>query len=194
MTSVTKRKMGSATFDLATAASVSAVVIYDPDTGTFTWLPRPVSARSARTDKAWNSRWAGKPAGYMRPDGYVAITVGDVPYLAHRLAWLLTHGEWPAEDIDHRDRNRSNNAISNLRVASRTENLRNSSIRNDNTSGVRGVWKRADYDCWVAEIMVEGKKVGLGHFRTKEEAIQARETGERRLFGEFSPLAASEAA
>jgi hypothetical protein len=55
------------------------VVSYDPATGCFTWMRRPVRPDRARTDKAWNTLHAGGVAGYRRPDGYVGIEIDSVP-------------------------------------------------------------------------------------------------------------------
>ncbi|MDD0156969.1 HNH endonuclease signature motif containing protein, partial [Shigella flexneri] len=66
----------------------------------------------------------GKVAGTISY-GYNAINIDGVRYFAHRLAWLYVYGEWPKQEIDHIDRNRRNNAISNLRDVSRVVNALN---------------------------------------------------------------------
>lgn len=72
---------------------------------------------------------------------------------------------------DHKDRNRLNNLTDNLRVATYSENVYNSSIRSDNTSGHTGVsWNKAT-NSWRAIIMENGKHRHLGLFQDINEAI-----------------------
>lgn len=58
-------------------------------------------------------------------DGYRIITINQVNYLAHRLAWLYVHGEWPKYEIDHINRKPSDNRISNLRDVPHHVNMKN---------------------------------------------------------------------
>ena len=108
-----------------TAAALRAALHYNPDTGVFTWRPRePESVYGW-----WNGRYAGKPAGHLKPPGsgrarYRAIHLYGRDYLAHRIAWLYMTGRWPSGDIDHVDGDGLNYRIANLREASRSENLR----------------------------------------------------------------------
>ena len=57
--------------------------------------------------------------------GYIQISVNNKTYTAQRLAWFYVNETWPLEDIDHIDRNKLNNKISNLRILTRSENLKN---------------------------------------------------------------------
>lgn len=66
----------------------------------------------------------GKSTGYIAKRGYVVISLGRESYKAHRLAWLVTYGEWPDEDIDHVDRDKSNNKIVNLQKSLPLNELR----------------------------------------------------------------------
>lgn len=91
---------------------------YDWRTGSFKWRPR------AEMDARWNNRFAGEIAGNINTKGYRTICINRVSYLAHRIAWKILTGDEPTE-IDHYDRNPSNNAAENLRPATRSENLRN---------------------------------------------------------------------
>ena len=91
--------------------------------------------------------------------------------------------------VDHKDRDKLNNHISNLRWATNIENSQNASIRSDNTSGVKGVWVKRDSK-WIAEIYINGVKKHLGSFTNKEDAITARSNAEIQYFGAFRAIIA----
>jgi hypothetical protein len=158
---------------------VKSILDYNPYTGEFIWKHREGSRGQ------WNGRYAGKSAGYFRSDGYRIIAVDNSLYLAHRLAWLIVHGEWPISELDHKDGDTSNNRTSNLRLATNQENMRNSKIRIDNTSGAKGVWFRGDRKQWEVKIKVGAKRLYIGRFSSFEDACNAREVAEIQYFGEF---------
>jgi len=77
---------------------------YDPISGHFTWI------RSTR-----NHKLIDKVAGCVdKSKGYRELRIDGVKYLAHRLAWFYMTGSFPDLQIDHLDRERDNNAWSNL--------------------------------------------------------------------------------
>lgn len=72
--------------------------------------------------------------------------------------------------VDHIDMNGLNNQRKNLRLCTKSENQRNTLKHKDNTSGMKGVhWNNRDKK-WSSDIMVNGKKIRLGYFKTKEDA------------------------
>lgn len=150
---------------------------YNPDTGVLTWKKQ-----------VRNSVKIGEEAGcrqHYKRDTRIRISINSKLYLAHRLAYYMYHGIDPLNnDVDHEDRNSLNNKISNLRLATRTENCRNQKISKNNTSGVTGVHWHKLKKKWEASIRV-GKKKYLGCFTNKEDAIQARKEAEKKYFGKF---------
>src|SRR6185437_1781145 len=91
----------------------------------------------------------------------------------------------PGVDVDHRDGDGLNNRRSNLRAATRQQNAFNSGRQHDNTSGHVGVsWHRLN-NGWQAYIYVNRKRIHLGHFKNKADAVRAREEAARRIHGEF---------
>jgi len=137
---------------------------YSSETGDFTWK---VSRRG--------TKGIGSVAGSVdKVNAYTSININDTAYRAHRLAWLYVYGTWPAE-IDHISHNRADNRIANLREVDRQENLRNTSMMSNNTSGVNGVTWNKQHSIWRAQIRVSGKQKHLGSFKDKAEAIAARQ-------------------
>ncbi len=135
---------------------------YDPETGVFKWA---VSGKCIAV---------GKMAGYTTPEGYLSIGYDNKLYLAHRLAWFITHGRWPDKQIDHINGNRSDNRIANLRDVSRSANSQNlRKAKSNNKIGLLGVsWGKRNKK-WTALIFVNGKKISLGYFSDPLDAHNA---------------------
>jgi hypothetical protein len=159
-----------------TAERLRELLRYDAETGVWT----------ARTS-AHKGRWkAGRIAGAVLNTGYRYINVDGQLYLSSRLAFLYMTGEWPAEEVDHKDTDRSNDRWLNLRPATHAENMRNASISRNNKSGLKGVWLDKQPGRWVAYIMVSGRQRYLGSFTTKEATHAAYCAAAREYFGEFA--------
>lgn len=154
---------------MITQARLHELFDYDPATGVLRWKV-PTNTRVK----------AGDEAGTITGKGYRRIMVDGRLYLAHRLAWLCTHGVWPTNDLDHINGRRADNRISNLREATRSENLQNRRhAQSGSRSGLLGASWHGHKGRWRAEIRYNGKRVFLGHFDTAEEAhaayLQAKE-------------------
>lgn len=160
--------------------NLSSLIQYEPETGLFRWLV-------ARNGYGGGVR-PGDIAGTPR-DGYVQINICQRVYRAHRLAWLFMTGDFPPKghEIDHANRDRSDNRWANLRLATRSQNNMNAGLRTDNQSGCRGVSFVARTGKWHARIVVEGKVILLGDFAEKSTAIAARRRAEQSHFGAFAP-------
>lgn len=150
-------------------------LFYDEESGAFTWRMPP---------KIPNVK-VGDVAGSVRKDGRVQIRLDGRIYFAHRLAWLYVHGVWPTGMLDHRNNSNSCNRISNLRLATRSENNTNSRARTDSKSGLKGVRLRP-WGKWEAHIFVGGKQVHLGCYQTAEEAARAYDREAAKNFGDFA--------
>ena len=121
---------------------------------------------------------ARKVVGTMNKAGYLVITIGYKRYMAHHLAWLYEYGYFPEVQIDHKDHNRSNNAIDNLREVTELENSKSKRLYKVNTSGHHGViWDKINNN-WRARIGLNGKTINLGSFEDKGDAIAARVAAE----------------
>jgi hypothetical protein len=154
---------------------------YNPGTGEFTWKARPGSTR-------FNTRFAGQPAGRLGPDGYIHIGVDGGIYRGHRLAWLHYHGFLTGNlSVDHKDGDRRNNAISNLRLATPTQQLANRRRnRNVKAGGAKGcAWNNRDKR-WTAHIRIGGKRTYLGYFKELADASAAYDKAARAVHREFA--------
>lgn len=172
-----------------TAEQLREILHYDPETGIFTW-----KVRTSRRVKV------GDVAGCTGGNGYLRIRVCSRKYQAHRLAWLYVNGTWPKDQLDHINRNRSDNRISNLRDVTNKQNHQNRSKSSNNTSGHPGVSWHKRYSKWQARIRHNYKLIHLGYFDTKEEALSARKAAEKFYWAtpkhnnpNHSPLPASKA-
>lgn len=87
---------------------------------------------------------------------------------------------------DHKDRNPMNNRKENFRKATYSQNAQNRTIQANNTSGVTGVVYVKKEQKWRATIRLNNKRIHLGYFTNKNDAIKARLNGEVKYFGEFS--------
>lgn len=132
-----------------------------------------------------NQTKAGDEAGSINSHGYVQISLKDRKHQAHRLIWIM-HGNQPCETIDHINRNRSDNRIENLRAAANAENICNSGLRKDNTSGVKGVSWRRQNNKWSGKVCYQNKQYHAGCFDDKDACEQAVKELRSKLHGEFA--------
>jgi len=124
---------------------------------------------------------SGEVAGTLSSDGYRQVKVKGLLVNTHRLIFLWHHGYIPENDIDHIDRNRSNNRIENLREVTRACNVKNSGMLTSNKSGIKGVsWNCRD-EKWMSCIMINGVNKGLGFFSDITEAVAHRLAAEQCL-------------
>ena len=126
--------------------NIGEYISYCPKTGQFTRI-----------------KGSKKKCGYVN-NGYLTIEVQGVPYRAHRIAWFLSYGEDPEYIVDHFDRDRLNNKLSNLRIASDSMNRANSQFT--------GVQQRKS-GRWRARIQIGSKRKTIGTFDTYQEAREA---------------------
>lgn len=152
-------------------ADLMNIFSYDPETGVF---KRKVAPR------------LGKVINDKSANGYIRIRYKDKAYGAHRVAWLFMTGSWPEQDVDHINLDRADNRWTNLRAASRSENLGNIGARSDNKSGLKGAYYSKRLRKWQSFIQIQGKHDYLGLFATAEEAHAAYAKAAAERFGEFA--------
>jgi hypothetical protein len=137
----------------------------------------------------WKSKIArkviiGNEAGWFcKSSGYRKVKVYGKDYRAHRIIWdMLNPGDILSEneEVDHIDHDKTNNRPYNLRKVSRVGNGRNMPMNSNNTSGKTGVTFSTEKGKWVAQIKVNYRKIHLGYFSDKNEAIAARTAAEQK--------------
>ena len=126
----------------------------------------------------------GDELNTLHVEGYIHISINGKQYLGHRIAWALYYGNLPKGEIDHKNCNKSDNKIENLRLATHSQNQSNSGKYKNNKSGFKGVTLQGGR--WRAVIQAEGKQNHLGYFSTPEEAHEAYSTASEYYHGEFS--------
>ena len=149
------------------------ILTYDPEEGKIFWAKRI------------GNRLPGSRAGTNSAGGYRIVRIFRHRYLEHRIIWLIVHGRWPENEIDHINGDRRDNRLCNLREATRAQNACNRRLSARNKSGHRGVsWNRAS-EKWSAKIWHNNTRISLGHFSSLEDATRAYRAKAAELHAEF---------
>jgi hypothetical protein len=159
---------------MVTQQRLKELLHYDEETGKFTWMVKKGRIKP------------GHLAGSVNNCGYVHICIDRKHYKASRLAWLYVYGHMPSSYVDHVNRIRTDDRISNLRLASANENSQNRKMNSKNKSGISGVSWHKRTSKWTAQIMVNGEKIYLGIFETIEDAAAARSSAKEK-YHTFNP-------
>lgn len=173
---------------LPTPAELRNLLSYDPATGKLFWKARgPLDFRGAVGHGAdwkaanWNSQYAGREAMTNISGGYRQGFVFRRPVRAHRAIWAIVHGSWPNGPIDHINGDRLDNRLVNLRLATPTINARNARKSRNNTSGATGVSYVKRTGRWHAYIHSDGRRLNIGTFALKDDAVRARAAAQKAL-------------
>lgn len=151
---------------------VDSILRYEPETGLFFWKVSPAIVVRA-----------GSPAGTTDRKGYIGICIKRKKYKAHRLAWLVTHGMWPQEQIDHINGVKSDNRIVNLRQCDSFGNAQNQKSKRGRIKGISYIARLCK---WQAEIRSRGVREYLGIYSTPEEAHAAYWNAAQSRHGPFA--------
>ena len=152
---------------------------YDPESGLVVWVKKPTTRSPVKP---------GKEVGSFESNGYRQVHVywsGERRgFMVHRICWYLFYGTWPELPIDHINRDKGNNQLSNLRLATPGLNGRNKNLLPNNTSGRRGVhWDKREGK-WKGQVTLHNKQKHLGYFDDLDEAAEAVEDFYRELDGD----------
>lgn len=149
-------------------------IAYDEDSGVFIWIK-----------KTGQNGKLGPKKPSIDSRGYEQVSYMGRSYLAHRLAWYFVHGKWPDKQIDHINGIKTDNRISNLRLATHSQNVRNRPAYKNTASGRKGVYWHSQNKKWQALIVINGRNKSLGLFEDKEEASRAYDAAARERDGDF---------
>ena len=148
--------------NILTQERLKELLSYDPETGIFT-----------RIKQVSNKGLLGSVAGTNHRSGYRAIKIDYKQFNEHRLAWLYMTGAFPPKQIDHINRDKTDNRFANLRAATGSENQHNQGKYKSNKSGYKGVSYAKSRKKWYAQIKSNSVTKFLGRFHTVEEASAA---------------------
>ena len=113
---------------------------------------------------------------------YASCKLGKYTLYMHR----MVIGAQAGESVDHIDGNGLNNSRSNLRLATPSQNNMNQRVRNDNTSGHKGISWCPDREKYQVYINIDRKRKSLGRYKTIEEAIYVRDQAAKSHYGEYA--------
>lgn len=153
---------------MITQKRLKEVLQYDPDTGIWTWKKTAGIKRMQ--------------AGSVLPSGYRRITVDGKSYYSAKLAHLYMIGTLP-DEMDHIDRNPSNDRWDNLRLVTHAKNCQNRGKRLDNASGYPGVVYEKRSGKWKVDIGLNGKRIHIGRFWDLDLAIASKRMAENHHWG-----------
>jgi hypothetical protein len=164
---------------MLTQERLREVLDYDAETGVL-----------VRRQYVWGGHAAGKAIGSSTKKGYLRTKFDQRSYFVHKLVWLYVYGEWPSGELDHINRNKADNRITNLRLATRSQNQSNIGLTKGNSTGVKGVTWNKRAQKFQASVKASGKNHYLGLFERADDAGMAYAAAARRIHGEFAGVAA----
>lgn len=145
---------------------------YDPDSGNLTYK-----------DTRFSNKEIGQVVGY-EDAGYLRLWSMSRAWFCHRVAWALYYGEWPSGTIDHINGNPLDNRVSNLRVCSSAENMKNRPAYSGKI--FKGVYKTKSG--WRSQIVSGGKVYWVGGFKCLGQALKAYDKKAKELHGKYARL------
>jgi hypothetical protein len=154
-------------------ARLKELYVYDNETGIFT-----AKVKTKKHDE-------NDIAGWYETKGYLNITIDGKSYKAHRLAWLYVYGCMPSHQIDHINHVRDDNRLCNLREATHTENMQNSTGKRLKNGFPKGAWWDKRKQKWKTTCQVDGIVHQLGFYESQEEALKVYREFAKNHHGEF---------
>ena len=143
---------------------------YDPESG-------DIKHKTYKSSQAQ----AGDTAGCLKSDGYRHLQINGRLYYESRIIWMMMTGEDPGDlYVDHKDRDRRNNRWSNLRLATRPQQMWNRRMPG------KGYCFDKQRQMWAVRVLVNGKRLWGGRHPTEELACKAAQDLRAAHHGEFA--------
>lgn len=148
-------------------------------------------AGELRRRKPYGRAKAGVRPGYTSKNGYRIVCIDYRNYFEHNVVWFMTHGAWLTAgfEVDHKNGDKLDNRPSNMRRATRSQNMANASLRRDNVTGERGVYFDTSRKMYMVQVSVNKRLVFSGRFKTKRLAAAAARAVREKHWGEFNRAA-----
>ena len=150
---------------------VKKLFYYDAASGMLIWRNG-----NGRNVKPWQQAKA------LNGNGYFTVKIQNKNYPVHRIIWLYVNGNFPSQEIDHKNRIRNDNRLCNLRAVSRIDNCQNISLPRHNKSGHIGVSWFKKQKSWTVYVKVNKKNKWLGYYKNLDDAVVARKAGEAQYY------------
>lgn len=165
---------------------VRELLDYDPETGLLFWRERDIkwfegeNHHRERIRNGWNTRLSGKEAlSHINDDGYKTGNLLSKYAFSHRIIWLWNYGNPLPEEIDHKNKIKTDNTLDNLFASDRKHNLKNKSKYKSNSTGVTGVLFDKKSGLYAPNIQVNKKRIWFKRTSSLEEAIKIRKEAEK---------------
>lgn len=129
---------------------------------------------------------AGVRSIFIGGGGYARVICNGQPEHVHRLLMRLSGKNIKGLEVDHKNGNRLDNRLWNLRVATTAQNRFNRSRSKNNSSGFNGVCFHKGQNRWLARIGRPQKHIGS--FRSASEAARAYNAAAKKRYGKFAKL------
>ena len=133
-------------------------------------------------DRINQYKWNSVDNDGMGKRYYAACKIRGMTVYMHRMVMGAQSGEM----VDHIDGNGLNNSRRNLRFVVPSQNNMNQRVREDNTSGHKGISWCPDREKYQVYVNIDRKRKSLGRYRTLEEAIYVRDRAVKEHYGEFA--------
>lgn len=134
----------------------------------------------------WNRRFAGKKIGSKNNKGYYTtiISYNDLRcnMKVHTIVWILNKGCYPDNMLDHKDRNKSNNLIENLRLADAHLNNLNTPPHPNKSSQYKRVSFYKAKSKWHVKYRLNNIDHHIGYFVDELEAALAYNEAISKVF------------
>lgn len=136
----------------------------------------------------WYAR-CNKTRVYAARRGKTKKSLGEKRKHIHMHQEVLNMHGIRFELVDHINRNGLDNRLNNLRSTTAQLNMMNTSLKQTNTSGYKGVSFSKEQKAWRASIrMDKGCKKHLGYFTTPQEAGIAYNKAAYLYYGDYAWL------